>query len=403
MSRSLKQRATLQTVADATAFNAANDARYAKLVGASTNSLGRTKAFDPARSCYNVNSSSFRRWNAALTNALTGGAAANLNIYGDSISAGYLATPYPYVSSWPTRLRDMFAKQYGNTGQGIMLLTDYTGGGGDPRITQTGTWTRQNAALLGPFAYACMLGSPGSTMTFTLDSTMPTDALRLHIITSSGGAADHTISVDGGAATTFTSISASEGNSVITKAAGASGAHTYVVTVGSTGLYLIGPEPVNGTSGVRVNNYSKGGAKAIDLAGATTSGGRSLPTSFDMTVPKLSAIVMGMNEYLGQQAIATYKTNMQTLIDKSVAKGADTLLIVTVPDGTTPKTIPQSDYAAAYYDLADTNNLPLIDLQHRWTSYAVSNAFAYYGDPTHPSTFGYMDIARTVYNVVNFA
>jgi lysophospholipase L1-like esterase len=399
MSRSLKQGATLQTMADA----AAADSRYAKLIGTSTNSLGRTKAFDPARSCYNVNASSFRRWNAALTTGLTGGAAARLNVYMDSIGAGYLATPYPHISSWPARLRDMLAKQYGNSGTGVFILTDYTGGGGDPRISQTGTWTRQNGPLLGPFAYACMLSSTGATMTITLDATYPTDALNIHVITSPGGG-DYTVTVDGGAPITKNNwIASGEGNAVHTVSAGSLGAHTYVITAGSTSLFLCGFEGTAGTSGVRVANYSKGGGKAEDLVGATQTGARSLPMSFDMAPPKLSIIGMGMNEYLQQKTIASYKTNMQTLIDKSVSKGADTLLLVTVPDGTTAKTIPQSDYAAALYDLADTNNLPLIDLQHRWTSYAVSNAFSYYGDPTHPSTFGYMDIARTVYNVVNFA
>jgi lysophospholipase L1-like esterase len=397
--RSLKQGGSLQAIPESVTF----DARYAKLVGVPANALGRAGAFDPAKSCYNGNAGSFRRYNQALTGALTGGAPANVNWYGDSTDAGYLATPFPYISSSPNRVADMFAKDYGETGTGVILLTDYIGGGGDPRITQTGTWTRQNAALLGPFSYACMLGTPGSTMTLTLGASDPTDAVRLHTITSSGGAADHALTIDGGAPTngsTFTTISGSEGNSVITKTAAASGAHTYTLTVGSTGLYFIGFEGILGTSGVRVNNYSKGGGKASDLVGATTTGGRSLPTSFDMTVPDLSIIGFGMNEYLQQQPLATYKAAMQTLIDKAVSKGSDTLLVVTVPDGTTAKTIPQSEYAKQLYDLADANNLPLIDLQHRWVSYAVSQPLGYYGDPTHPNTAGYMDKARCIYNVI---
>ncbi len=50
-------------------------------------------------------------------------------------------------------------------------------------------------------------------------------------------------------------------------------------------------------------------------------------------------------------------------------------------------------YQNAIYALSTSNNIALLDLTQRWTSYAVWNPIMPYGDILHPGAAGYADIA----------
>jgi hypothetical protein len=56
---------------------------------------------------------------------------------------------------------------------------------------------------------------------------------------------------------------------------------------------------------------------------------------------------------------------------------------------------PLSDYVANFYDLADTNNIPLLDLTRRWGgSYATANARGFMADLVHNSQARQDDFAE---------
>lgn len=389
-------------ILDAPALSpAAADARYAKLVGTSALSQGRANAFSPRTSAYNVTPSSFRKWNRALADQAVGIAPARLNMYGDSITFGSTDLPANPYRDTPAQIRKMLTTRYGNAGTGVVYFIDHTGGSKpDPRITETGNWVR--SPTMGPYTYSTMRSPSGGTATFTFAPEVPVDAFNLHLIKLTAGG-DFTYQIDGGAAVTVSSANATNISTVMNIPAGSLGTHTLTLNIPSTiDYYHYGVEGVAGTTtGVRVTRCAKGGAEASTLAGSSTAYNASRTVAFDLAVPHLSVFEFGMNEYLQQRDPATvYKPNMQILIDKAKALGSDVLLVVTTPDGTAAKTIPQSEYAKIMYDLADENNLPLIDLQHRWASYAVSNPLGYYSDPTHPGGAGYYDRARALFDVL---
>jgi lysophospholipase L1-like esterase len=384
-------------------FNAANwnySATYAPIATAANRPSGivLTKRFDPAKQVYNLNQGNFRRWRAALSSAIYGTGVARLNCYGDSITFGYLGTPKQWQGSYATQLRNRIAKRTSNAGTGVVNLVDYSGD--DLRWTFAGTWSA--LAGYGPFgASAQQTNTPGSTVAFASD--VACDSFTIHYLTSSGGGTFGG-SVDVCYGSTVNANTGSLLYATTTISAGASGLHTLTLTAPASGyLYLIAVEATNGPSGIRVSRVSKGGAKVSDLVATANGAGASVSTSIDQLNPDLGILFFGHNEYLQQVAIATYKTNMQTAIDRiRTTKSGDVLLVACIPNSDQSKAITQDMYRQALYELADTNNLPLLDLAERWGSYAISNAapLSLYGDVTHPNSKGYGDVAAAVFDVV---
>lgn len=357
-----------------------------------------TKTFDSLRSLYNWTPDTARHWNTALARQGGGGAAARVNLYGDSITFGYRGLPSQWKASFATRLRDFFNARYGNAGTGVVYLIDETD---DTRIVKAGTWTRQTT--LGPFSYACELANTGTGNTIAFTPDVACDSFTIHYLKSSAGGT-FTANVDGGTATNVNSNNASTVYATQTVSAGASGTHTLnIVAPASGAVYIIGFEATNGTSGVRTTRIAKGGSEASTLVGTnTTNTAYSLRSSFEWAVPDLAIITFGVNEFLQQRGASVYSTNMQTVINEAVTQGCTILLVNPPPNGTAGKSPAQSAYADELYNLADTNNLPILDVQHRWVDYTTGNGQGYYfsGDVTHPTETGYYDIARAIFDAI---
>ena len=49
-----------------------------------------------------------------------------------------------------------------------------------------------------------------------------------------------------------------------------------------------------------------------------------------------------------------------------------------------------------FYEVADEENVPLLDLGTRWNTYAAGNAAGFFGDGIHPNDAGSLDIAPAV-------
>jgi lysophospholipase L1-like esterase len=54
----------------------------------------------------------------------------------------------------------------------------------------------------------------------------------------------------------------------------------------------------------------------------------------------------------------------------------------------------------AKYELAISNDIPLIDIFGRFTSYAVSNPLGLYNDSAHPSAAGYADKGAAIFRAL---
>lgn len=146
------------------------------------------------------------------------------------------------------------------------------------------------------------------------------------------------------------------------------------------------------------------GSKSADWIGTgsyLTMGSR-IPLM--LPAPNLYVIMAGINDALVPTATATYTTQLQTLITMCQAAGGDVILATGIPYA--PANEPnQPALNTALYTLAQTNNLPFIDLFSRWQSQALAALLSFYNAPAnyHPVKNGYSDMASAVFPFLNIA
>jgi hypothetical protein len=145
-------------------------------------------------------------------------------------------------------------------------------------------------------------------------------------------------------------------------------------------------------------NFCTSGTKASDHIG--TSQPYATGNLATAIAPKLSAAIIGfsINERQGNFTPASYKTAMQSLIDLIKAGNAncDIILKTPVPSGTTGLTYDQQLYVDAIYELAATNDCPVIKVYEAMGSYATGNALGRYVDTLHLSQTGNVFVGETV-------
>lgn len=352
--------------------------------------------FNLVRGTYNESSTSLRRARAALANHNT--APFKVVCVGDSTVFGANANGAQSTDSWPAQLSKMLAAQEGKQAStGVVYFLNYTFAA-DPRIELNGIWALGN---VGPFNNAGrQSNTAGSEIRFT--PVIPVDSFTIYYAKNTD-TGSFTYKIDTGSATTVNSNAGAVGYGTVVVPAGSAGTHTLTITAADANYTrIIGVEGTNGTTGTRVTRAGLGGSMASSFnLGSSLGNGGSIGT-FDALTPNLVILAFGVNEYLQQVSTATYKTNMQAIIDRAKTAGADVVMLTGVPNSDTSKATSQAAYKQAQYDLADTNNLAVIDIDYLWGSYAISNAapLSLYGDVTHPNTKGYGDIASAIYALV---
>jgi lysophospholipase L1-like esterase len=97
--------------------------------------------------------------------------------------------------------------------------------------------------------------------------------------------------------------------------------------------------------------------------------------------------------------VATFKASTQTLIDNFKQAGSSNVILVCQNPNQSGNF---ADYNQAKYELADSNNIPLIDIYHRWgESYATASATGFTADGAHPSPIGYGDEVAAFLSVIS--
>ena len=340
--------------------------------------------YTPTKTC-------FQKWNIARARAMGGGTYARVNTYGDSITDGYLGTPQDWQAAYTKRLSEQFATDYGAAGEGLVWLT---GAGFDSRLVFTGSgW--QVLSGFGPFGNWAMKTNVNNDT-----PGVQCDSYTIYYIGNSGSS-QFAWSVDGGSETIVSTVQATQAYYSTTVSAGTLGSHTLKIRNNAAdNLYIVAVEANVGTSGVRVTRTGKGGAQASSLV-ASSSGAADDPlhAAFNMIPPDLSIIWFGHNEYLNSTSVATFTTNMQTLITSGQTSG-DVLLVTSVANSDTSRNPSQALYDQAVYQLADKNNCAVLDLRDKWGDWATANAAGLMGDVTHPDNAGYTDIGNAVYAAI---
>lgn len=222
------------------------------------------------------------------------------------------------------------------------------------------------------------------------------DTIENFCWTQAAGAADFTVSLDGGASIgTITSTAASAIKK--TTFSVARGVHTITYDrVGGAGSAFVAFTRTRDSTQRQLSVVNLGvvGAKTSDWI-VTTS-----PFSPLSLISNIAChawlIQLGPNDANAGVAPATYSANLQTIITACKAAGGDVQLVVPTPAGgaSAAYNIPQT-YIDANYSLSVSNSLPPpIDLNALFVSYAASSAD--YFDGVHLLASGYLRTGKAI-------
>ena len=174
------------------------------------------------------------------------------------------------------------------------------------------------------------------------------------------------------------------------------------------------------TANLRVSNLAQGGMTLASIIAANneTAGNGGLPQGVDTPGADLAIIALGMNDWQTHGSVATFKANLTTVVQRQrfvgatgatltgTGAGGDVLLFIQPqPDYTHPypatggNVPPLTNYWTAIYQVADEQNVALLDHSWRWTDYTTS-APMFRADGMHPNEIGHADIGVAVGSIL---
>lgn len=254
----------------------------------------------------------------------------------------------------------------------------------DPRIA-LGGWSVQTYQSLG----GLLLGASSSSQTVAMTPAKAFDHYDVFYLAQTGAALS--VNVDGGTNTNFAAggatVTPTKGTVSVTK-----GTHTINAISGGTSCFLMGVVPYDSTAcGVEFINGSISGSTPEDFALAGSNWQPSNALALAAFPVDLEFICLTVNWANLGQSIATEVAKMTTIINARITAGSDVVLVIGTPfNAGGVANIPA--VSAAVYALADQFGLPVLDLNARFASYAVSNPIWSWYDNLHPGRDAYDDM-----------
>jgi hypothetical protein len=114
---------------------------------------------------------------------------------------------------------------------------------------------------------------------------------------------------------------------------------------------------------------------------------------------QMAVISLGVNDYGNSIPLATYQSNLQSIITYLKTNFSPVPSILILDQGNVNETgaSPQSAYTAIEQQLALANNAMFLSVSRRWGSFANASALGImYTDGIHPVDAGYLDIASMI-------
>lgn len=210
-----------------------------------------------------------------------------------------------------------------------------------------------------------------------------------------------TITVDGASQTVTGTGGTANTVNVLTYTGFANTGHTVVVTATSTTAAKLIAIRVSGSSGLELHNWSLSAAGSGTLSntqGAFASPGKLLPALLPGTT---GLVCIGSDVWWNDggtaATVATTKASVAQAITDAQGAGHAVLLMLchqANPAGVVTAADTVSN-AAAWYSLAQTYNVPLLDMGTRWAGFATMNAapYSYMADNNHANALGQEDWA----------
>lgn len=357
---------------------------YATALDTQVRSGTSTVRYDQRTNGYNWKASNTHRLRASLGRAQAGTGVAHHAFIGDSETSYFVGTGADQLGMWPRVYQTVLASMgIPKGGTGVVVAADAGAGPMDPRWTYpVGTWTNNNE-------YRSTSAS-GAQALFTSDLAGTT--ADVWYFGTSGG---FTVSIDGAAAVTVTPA----GGLTVQRytVTGLSNAtHTVRVTTTSTSpVYLIAAN-VSGASGLIVHDIARYGSYASqnDAGSWTPTGGVSIYTSRAgclPTTPDVVWIALGVNDY---QVVGITDPTIATAAISGIAgrfPSSDVILVAQYQPATNSN---WPDYVTALHDLADSLDVPLLDMYDRSGGTTVATANGLMGDTVHPNSAAQRDWGR---------
>lgn len=342
--------------------------------------------YDPSLNVYNWKASNTRKLRSSLALARAGVDTSNQLFIGDSETDNYTGTANDQLHMWPLRYRDALAGMGVPRGGDGFVRAGGRSGAVDPRWIFTGTWTNTIVA------YATG-NANGSTATFTMSN--PATSIDVWYGDTSGTLS---VSIDGAVGGAGFSAITPGGTSAWVKVSytGLSNTvHTVKVTQTSTTAILLKGVNSFNSSGLLVHNMGENGLKASDwviLTPFTTA-----EITAEVVLPPASIDVvfcaLGVNDAIAARTPAAIVADLTTLRNRWSA--CDFVLVAQYQPSTVALATWQA-YVTALYTLADTLDVPLIDLLDRSGGYTVAAANGLMGDTIHPNAAAQRDWGGTV-------
>lgn len=357
---------------------------YAKATRVPASPIGvNPGVFERRFSLYNVKPSNIRRTRAALAKARSGAARCRIACLGESTTKG---ASYP-TADWPTQLKNrLVAAGVPNSGTGVI-----PGNTADPQVSLGAGWVSFQHNIV---------NNSTTTNPWTLTSTVAGTVVKVYYLNAS--AASFSVDIDGAGPVTVNPTTA--GNIATYSVTGlANTVHTVVIARISGTCYLKGAT-VQATTGLDFYNAGRATTKMDTLILLSNSATYYNDINFvsSTNFPADAVFIMyGLNDAAGATTYASYLATGQAIIDRLHLQAAvpDIFLIASTPGSALDLT----NYRQAYYDLADTNDLPVIDMEDRWGTYTAANALGLMTDTLHPNASGYADVALAAMQAMGYA
>jgi len=257
--------------------------------------------------------------------------------------------------SYPTKLRDALLAAGFPASSESWAEANNTGGtlpGYDPRATM-GSWTVSAGRTIGGLT----LTSTGAGAQFVFTPSTPVDTFELYLPNNGFGTA--TYSIDGGAPVTISEAGAAALNKVVVTTT--LGMHSIAFNWATASFFLCPMVAYNSKAKeFRIINM---GARNWSTTDWVTQDAlwRPLP-AIGTYAPDISLISLGVNDGRlsgAGNSIATFTTNMQTIITKALTVGKVGLVTPPTIDPAQEGSFTYGQMMTAYQQLADANNLPV--------------------------------------------
>lgn len=373
------------------------------LIGAAPDALpsyapSHPNRYDAARNGYNWKASNTRRLRASLAKANAGIDQCHVAI-GDSLTAGCTngsTLTFDRTHAWPRRYAEILATLgVPSAGTGIVRIIDGVIGVFDARFTFTGAWS---SAVTYSYSTAS-----GRVATFTTDKA----GNGVRVVYSEGpGAGSFTVSVNGASSGAgFTTVPNNVGTVATWKTVTLAGVtlaagDTVAVTSTSAAVTPIYGVEVFTAGGLAVHNLGLSSSTASgtgrgswsDLSDANQNLSIATSSGIYVATPAVVHCTLGVNDLNAGAAPSTVVTALTTIRN---AFPASDFVLHAASQFSTVTLATWTPYVATLYSIADTLDVPLLDMQDRYGGYTSLAGLGLAGDTNgHMTSGGYADWGR---------